>query len=218
MKVRHHHSYGRRALSVLFLSALMAQASAATRQHGLPRYGVAVYSDLCIEQDSGDIGGQRISVHRFAEGDSVFYEFTAGALSWPVVASDVEINDGTGVLTFTVEGQDGQQRTVIGRFSTDGETLTLDGGYCADASMPMRLAKVRDFGRKLKSCRACPVAAPAQVAPAAEAPSIPVPAQEPDSQDAPMEKNEAPMERNEPVQPTLPAPMPPASHGPAASA
>jgi hypothetical protein len=153
------------ALSVA-LSILVACAAAAIAAPGrakkpggekvaLPRYGMVVYSDLCV-QDSGEFGGQRITVQRFAEVDTVIYEYTAGGLSWPLVASDVNIDPRGTMMYFTVQPPDEPERTISGKFSRDGETLTLDGGYCEDQSLPMTLAKVRDFGRKPKACRACP--------------------------------------------------------------
>jgi hypothetical protein len=153
----------RRTVSAVLLMSVAAIAAAGGK--GLPRYGVAVYSDLCVESESGDVGGQRISLHRFADGDSVIYEFTAGGLSMPLVASDVSIDDGTGVLTFTVTVADNEERTIIGRFAKDGRTLTLTGSYdCSDVTLPMRLRRVDNFSRPLAACRACPVtpsAAPA---------------------------------------------------------
>ncbi|QGZ41279.1 hypothetical protein IP92_00201 [Pseudoduganella flava] len=151
------------ALSVLVACAAIAAAVAAPGKAkkadggkaGLPRYGMVVYSDLCV-QDSGEFGGQRITVQRFAEVDTVIYEYTAGGLSWPLVASDVNIDPRGAMMYFTVQPPDEPERTISGKFSRDGETLTLDGGYCEDQSLPMTLAKVRDFGRKAKTCRACP--------------------------------------------------------------
>ncbi|MDC8759818.1 hypothetical protein [Janthinobacterium fluminis] len=168
---------GRLALAAVLLCAAAGTALAAAKTRtkapagGLPRYGVMVYSDLCIQQPSGEIGGQRVSLHRFAEGDSVFYEFTAGALSWPLVASEVNIDAGSGAIDFSVAGADDGERKFIGRFSKDGRTLTLDGAYCGgDASMPMRLARVTDFGARLKNCKPCPRPQPAPEEPAEEAP------------------------------------------------
>ncbi len=123
---------------------------------GFPRYGMAVYSDLCVHPDSGEYGGQRITLQRFAEVDTVIYEYTAGSLSWPVVASEVNVDPRGKMMYFTVQLEDEQQRTISGKFSPDGETLTLDGGYCDDQSNPMVLAKVKDFGARLKACKACP--------------------------------------------------------------
>jgi hypothetical protein len=151
------------------LAALLVTAAAlAPAVAGLPRHGVAVYSDLCLEKASGDIGGQRITLHRYAEGDTAIYEFTAGGLSMPVVASDTSIDDKTGVLTFTVAVADGDERTILGKFSRDGRSLTLTGGYCGAAAYPMRLARVHNFSRPLRDCKPCPEAPPAPMPPAAE--------------------------------------------------
>ncbi|MES2742818.1 MAG: hypothetical protein V4754_17990 [Pseudomonadota bacterium] len=123
---------------------------------GVPGYGVSVYSDLCVQAESGDMGGQRLALHRFLEGDSVIYEFTAGALSWPQLAAEVVLEPKAGVLSFTVQGGDERARTVLGTFSADGQRLTLDGAYCADGSIPMVLSKVNDFSRKPGVCKPCP--------------------------------------------------------------
>ena len=147
------------AATLAFGASKNAASAAAAAASALPRYGVAVYADLCQDPRSGDMGGQRIVLHRFAEGDSVTYEYTAGALSWPVQASDVVIDDRTGVLNFNVPGDGQAERTVIGRFGNGGRTLTLQGGYCADASLPMTLSLLSqpgDFSRKLPACKACP--------------------------------------------------------------
>jgi len=144
---------------VLLASAALTAAIAAPKgkpTEGFPRYGMAVYSDLCVHPESGEYGGQRITLQRFAEVDTVIYEYTAGALSWPVVASDVNVDPRGKMMYFTVQLEDEDVRTISGKFSPDGEKLTLDGGYCDDQSMPMVLAKVKDFGAKMKACKACP--------------------------------------------------------------
>jgi hypothetical protein len=123
---------------------------------GVPRYGMVVYSDLCVNPQSGEFGGQRITLQRFAEVDTVIYEYTAGGLSWPIVASDVNVDPRGKMMYFTVQPAEGEERTISGKFSPDGATLTLDGGYCGDETVPMKLAKMRDFGRKAGACRPCP--------------------------------------------------------------
>ena len=123
------------------------------------RHGVFVYSDLCVNPDSGEGGGQRISLLRFAEVDTVVYEFTAGSLSWPVLASDVNIDPPMGALYFTVQTADGEQRTISGKLSRDRQSLTLAGGYCANDAVPIKLARVTDFSRTLKACTPCPAIA-----------------------------------------------------------
>lgn len=146
------------ACALIALTAAMAapgKRAAVPRAAGLPRYGVIVYSDLCVHEGSGEFGGQRITLQRFAEADSVIYEYTAGGLSWPLVASDVNVDPRGKMMYFTV--QEGEEvRTISGKFSADGESLTLDGGYCEDQSQPMVLAKVHDFARQAQACKACP--------------------------------------------------------------
>jgi hypothetical protein len=142
------------------LTAAIAGPKAPRKAHaeggGVPRYGMAVYSDLCVNKESGESGGQRVTLQRFTEVDTVIYEFTAGGLSWPLVAVDVNVDPRGKMIYFTVQPADEDERTISGKFSPDGETLTLDGGYCEDQSQPMVLAKVRDFGAKPKMCKACP--------------------------------------------------------------
>lgn len=148
--------FDRLARASLGFTLLGCLGATVARAGGLPGYGVSVYSDLCVQAESGDMGGQRLVLHRFVEGDSVIYEFTAGALSWPQLASEVVLEPKAGVLSFTVQGVDERARTVIGKFSGDGQRLTLDGAYCADASIPMVLSKVKDFSRKPERCKPCP--------------------------------------------------------------
>lgn len=140
---------------LLVAAVTLPSAFAANKPTGVPRHGMLVYSDLCVHEGSGEYGGQRVTLQRFAEVDTVIYEYTAGGLSWPLVATDVNVDPRGKMMYFTVqEGE--EERTLSGKFSPDGNTLTLDGGYCEDQSQPMVLAKVRDFGRKPRACKACP--------------------------------------------------------------
>jgi hypothetical protein len=68
--------------------------------------------------DSGEFGGQRITLQRFAEVDTVLYEYTAGGLSWPVVASDVTIDPRGQQFYFTVQPPDEDERTISGTLVT----------------------------------------------------------------------------------------------------
>ncbi|WP_229223787.1 hypothetical protein [Duganella sp. sic0402] len=137
--------------------AVLAAPKGNSKQAGtLPRYGMLVYSDLCIHPDSGEFGGQRITLQRFAEVDTVLYEYTAGGLSWPVVASDVTIDTRGQQFYFTVQPPDEDERIINAKVVEGGRAIMLDGGYCGDESLPMRLPLVKDFGRKAGSCRACP--------------------------------------------------------------
>ncbi|SFM09699.1 hypothetical protein [Rugamonas rubra] len=151
---------GRAALAFLILlascAAIAAPKAARRPAAALPRHGVVVFSDLCVSADSGEFGGQRITLQRYAEVDTVVYEYTAGGLSWPLVAGEVTVDPRGRQFYFTVQLPEGEERTVNGRLSADGRALVLDGGYCADQSVPMRLARVADFGRKAGPCHRCP--------------------------------------------------------------
>jgi hypothetical protein len=151
----------RRALfagAILLAScAVLAAPKSAKKPGALPRYGMQVFSDLCIHADSGEFGGQRITLQRFAEVDTILYEYTAGGLSWPVVASDVNIDPRGQQLYFTVQPPDEEERTISAKLADGGKALVLDGGYCGDEAVPMRLPLVTDFSRKAGVCRACPV-------------------------------------------------------------
>lgn len=153
-------SAGRAALACLILlascAALAAPKVARRPAAALPRYGMVVFSDLCLHADSGEFGGQRITLQRFAEVDTVIYEYTAGGLSWPVVASDVNIDPRGRQLYFVVTPPGEDERTISGKLSEDGTALVLDSAYCEDGSVPMRLPKVVDFGRKPGACHSCP--------------------------------------------------------------
>jgi hypothetical protein len=144
------------AILLASCAVLAAPKGGGKKAGGLPRYGMQVYSDLCIHPDSGEFGGQRITLQRFAEVDTVLYEYTAGGLSWPVVASDVTIDPRGQQFYFTVQPPDEDERVINAKVVDGGKAIVLDGGYCGDESLPMRLPLVTDFGRKAHNCRACP--------------------------------------------------------------
>ncbi|MFA9216508.1 MAG: hypothetical protein ACEQSK_05310 [Sphingomonadaceae bacterium] len=170
---------GRAALALMILlascaalAAPKAASRAARAPASLPRYGMLVFSDLCLTPDGSEYGGQRITLQRFHEVDTVLYEYTAGGLSWPLVASDVTFDPRGRQFYFTVQLPDDEERTVNGKLSVDGKALLLDGGYCEDQSVPMLLPLVTDFSRKARACPSCPApkkkTAPAQDAEAVE--------------------------------------------------
>ena len=156
MMMKRRAAFGAMLLASCAVLAAPKAARKPAANGGLPRYGMVVFSDLCIHADSGEFGGQRITLQRFAEVDTVLYEYTAGGLSWPVVASDVNIDPRGRQMYFTVRPPDEEERTISGKIADGGKTLVLDGGYCGDEAVPMRLPLVTDFGRKAGTCRACP--------------------------------------------------------------
>ncbi|WP_374358540.1 hypothetical protein [Pseudoduganella danionis] len=193
MSKAHTMLLSRRALiasSLLLASFAVLAAPKLARKPAaqvLPRYGMLVFSDLCISPENGEFGGQRITLQRFAEVDTVLYEYTAGGLSWPVVASEVVIDPRGRQFYFTVQPPDEEERTIRGALSDDGKTLVLDGSYCNDPKVPMKLARVSDFGRAAGTCRVCP--APKNPPPAEAEPAQPQP--QPSLPPQPLQKIEA---------------------------
>lgn len=163
-------------LTLLVSCAAIGAPKAANKlAGGLPRYGMAVYSDLCVNRATGEFGGQRVTVQRFAEVDTVIYEYTAGGLSWPLVAADVQIGPHGEKLVFTVQMEE-EERTLSGTVADQGNTFVLDGGHCGQADAPSRLAKVKDFGLVPPPCKPCP-AKTTPATPAASPASMPQSAQ-----------------------------------------
>lgn len=185
MKIAHLAVLSALLASCAAIAASKPAKSAKPPKQGLPRYGMAVFSDLCVNAENGDFGGQRITVQRFAEVDTVIYEFTAGGLSWPVVASDVNIDPRGKMLYFTVQPEAGDERTISGKLADNGNTLVLDGGYCGDPALPTKLKKVTDFGRTMGVCKPCPAPKPAPLEPL-EAPLEEPPA--PPTDDMPLQE------------------------------
>jgi hypothetical protein len=68
----------------------------------LERYGTFVYSSLCLESESGDIGGFRTKLMRSAREDSLFFEWSEGPLYGPMLASKLIIDPKTSRITFTI--------------------------------------------------------------------------------------------------------------------
>lgn len=162
------------AFLALLVSCAAMSAPKATNKPagGLPRHGMAVYSDLCVNRATGEFGGQRVTVQRFAEVDTVIYEYTAGGLSWPLVAADVQIGPHGEKLVFTVQMEE-EERTLSGTFADQGNIFVLGGGHCGQPDAPSRLTKVTDFGQVPPPCKPCP----AKAAPASPPASIQPPAQ-----------------------------------------
>jgi hypothetical protein len=86
--------------TLIFAVLLLANGSVSAEP--LVRYGVFVYSNLCTEDQSGDMAGNRITIHRFLEGDGVLYEYSNGGLSGPVLADEVKIDKSNKMVTFRV--------------------------------------------------------------------------------------------------------------------
>lgn len=126
-------------------------SAAATR---LPRYGMFVYSNLCVSPMSGDVGGDRILLRRFADGDTLFYEYTDGS-THAVVARALALDASMATLRFEIDIEGVPTSSVSGKFSRDGRHLALRGlPFSGDSSAALVL--VTDFAAPLKQCKPLP--------------------------------------------------------------
>jgi len=112
-----------------------------------PRYGALVYSDLCYDPPSDDMGGTRITLLRFGYGDKIVYENTEGAVTWPVFAADAKVDAKSGALTFEVKTNE-ETLTFQGKF--DDRMLT---GALSGRSQPLHLRRIADLGQPVPKCK-----------------------------------------------------------------
>jgi len=141
--------------AVVLLTAVLSSAAAEQGRmprgvfvYGLPRYGVFVYSNLCIEPQSGDEAGNRVSLLRYSDVDKLIFEYTEGALMMPLFADKMTMDSTTGALTFEVR-EDQMTVTFRGTVTDDALVGTITTGNRPES---VRLPRVRDFGRKPAEC------------------------------------------------------------------
>jgi hypothetical protein len=133
------------ALTSALTGALIAAAPAP-----LPRHGIWVFSNLCVERRSGDFAGARVTLGRAFEGDWLLFEYGAGPLEGPVVADDLRISHGR--FTATAITEDGQA-FLSGRADSESMWLRYDFGVQVKANAPERLRRQRDLGAPPPVCR-----------------------------------------------------------------
>jgi hypothetical protein len=134
----------RLSAGVVLLAAVLSSAASG---RDMPRYGVFVYSDLCVEPESGDVAGNRVALLRYPEGNQLIFEYTEGPLMAPLFADKITIDSAAGALTFDVR-EDSQTVTFRGTVTDDALVGTI-----SDRPKPVRLSRVRDSGRKQAECR-----------------------------------------------------------------
>ncbi len=125
------------------VTALAAPADAKSP----PRYGALVYSDLCYDPPTDDMGGTRITLLRFGYGDKIVYENTEGAVTWPAFAADAKVEAKIGALTFEVKTN---EETLIFQGKFDDRVLT---GTLSGRSQPLRLRRIVDPGQPVPKCK-----------------------------------------------------------------
>jgi hypothetical protein len=137
-----------RFIGVVVALCLCDGAAAAAKP---PRYGVFVYSSFCISPMSGDLGGNRITLHRFPDGDTLVYEYTDGR-THALLASELTLDAPFEALRFAVNVQDGSKWKVAGKVSPDGQSLTVHGLPFQGGNYDT-LVRVTDFAAHPEACR-----------------------------------------------------------------
>jgi hypothetical protein len=116
----------------------------------LPRYGTFVFSSLCIERESGDIGGSRIVLVRTPGFDELNFDYGSGGLTGSTVDGLTIAGDHL-TAQLTAEGERANLQATLSAEEAQVSFNFADGG--ALGSSPDRLRRVTDFSRKLATCR-----------------------------------------------------------------
>ncbi len=128
------------------LAATVLVASSAAIAKAPPRYGALVYSNVCAEPQSGDIGGTRITLLRLGDGDRVIYESTDGAVMWPIFAARAKVDSRAGTISFEVRPE-ADTLTFAGKF-TEAVLIGTFGGNAES----VRLPRIANLSRPLPNC------------------------------------------------------------------
>ena len=144
-------------LFVCTCATLAMHISAEAKGHAVPRYGAFVYSNLCVEANSGDTAGVRITLLRHTTGDTVIFEDSAGALLWPVVAEGVKFDASWTQLEFKLKADGAADRLIHAKQAANGQKLLVDGiDFCGPNPKPVMLSLVGSFAQPMKQCAPCP--------------------------------------------------------------
>ena len=131
------------ALACLGLIGMGGMSAAEAKAPPLPRYGVVVYSNLCVDKQGGDYGGERLTLIRRPEGDALVYEYGNGPLSAPVAADNLNIKGDT--LTASALNDDAVV-FLVAKLRPDGAVLTGRGD-------DRRLKRITSYAGKIPTCR-----------------------------------------------------------------
>jgi hypothetical protein len=133
---------GRRTDGILALFVALGLSpfiNAAVFGKELPRYGVFVFSNECVDNSKnggGDVEGDRITLLRFPSGDMVIYEYGNGGAMGPILAQSVKLGEKDSSIKFKVRDEwgsgptvDGQGiESIEGKLSAGNLVVTLHGG------------------------------------------------------------------------------------------
>lgn len=141
-------------LNILKVPALLAAlcfAQASLAATGMPRYGVFVFSNFCVSPMSDDLGGNRITLRRLADGDTLVYEYTDGS-THAMMAKSFTLDATSGALQFTVDAEAGPASTVSGNIAHDGQSVTLHG-FPFQGDTRQTLLRVTNFAARTSACK-----------------------------------------------------------------
>lgn len=116
----------------------------------LPRYGVFVYSSFCVSALSDDVGGNRVTWRRAADGDLLVYEYTDGS-THALIARALTIDPKSHAVRFDVSVEGEPTSTIAGYFSADGQKLILRG-FPFQGGSPETLVRVTNLAAPIKTC------------------------------------------------------------------
>lgn len=114
------------------------------------QYGVFVYSNFCRSEMSGDLYGNRITILKVIDGDTVVFEYTDGS-THAVIANNLSFEEMTGKISFEVRVDKDLHSIIVGNFSADRENLRITGAPF-DEDLNFDLKKIHDFKAPYPFC------------------------------------------------------------------
>jgi len=132
------------------IALLLSICSGLAVSKDIPHYGIFVYSNFCISQESGDLYGNRITLRRLTDGDSLIYEYDDGSTK-SVVAENLVVNQNSRKITFDIHAEGNLVATISGQLSKDGQKLAVHGLLFDEAST-VNLKLVKDLSAAIHQC------------------------------------------------------------------
>lgn len=137
------------ALAQATLLLTLAMALPVRADGPLPRYGVAMFTNQCLSEQSGDLYGARLTLRRIGKVDDAVLERAdyPPLVIWPVTWDAAQ----PGHLAFQIPAGAAPAAPVAGQLSHDGLTLTLKGLY-GDPARADVMQRMSDLRRDTRVC------------------------------------------------------------------
>ena len=144
-------------IRLVVASILLVAAGSPVGAGELPRYGVFVFSDECVQDNqSGDVRGDRITLLRFPAGDMAIYQYGAGPFEGPILADSVTIDEKRSTISILLKDEFGAGATVgvlgedkiEGTVSNDEMIVTLEGDW-----QKRKLPRIPGLPKQVPTCR-----------------------------------------------------------------